>query len=49
MERDREMFGEKHVLFPNPADEHWLTAIFGESEPPASDETRAHPERRRRA
>lgn len=40
MEEDREMFGQKYVLFPNPTDGHWLAAIFGESEPPASDDNR---------
>ena len=36
MEEDRDKFGMQYVLFPNPTDGHWLAAIFGESEPPAS-------------
>lgn len=40
MEEDRDLFGQKYVLFPNPTDGHWLAAIFGESEPAASDENR---------
>lgn len=40
MEADRDMFGQKYVLFPNPTDGHWLAAIFGQSEPEPSDENR---------
>lgn len=40
MEVDRDQFGRKFVLFPNPTDGHWMAAIFGESEPPASDANR---------
>ncbi|MCP5329731.1 MAG: SEL1-like repeat protein [Pseudomonadales bacterium] len=40
MEQDREMFGRQYVLFPNPTDGHWLAAIFGDSEPAASDANR---------
>ena len=40
MERDREDFGETFILFPNPTDGHWVRAIFGESEPAATDENR---------
>jgi len=40
MEADRELFGRKYVLFPNPTDGHWMAAIFGNSEPPPSDENR---------
>lgn len=40
MEADREQFGRKYVLFPNPTDGHWMAAIFGDSEPPASDANR---------
>jgi len=36
MEEDSHLFGIKYVMFPNPTDGHWLAAIFGESEPPAS-------------
>ncbi|MDR1472625.1 MAG: hypothetical protein LBS75_08880 [Synergistaceae bacterium] len=40
MEKDRALFGDKFIIFPNPTDGHWIRAIFGESEPPASDENR---------
>lgn len=40
MEEERDKFGMQYVLFPNPTDGHWLAAIFGESEPPASDSNR---------
>jgi 5'-nucleotidase (lipoprotein e(P4) family) len=36
MEEDSHLFGIEYVLFPNPTDGHWLAAIFGDSEPPAS-------------
>ncbi|KAA5841797.1 5'-nucleotidase, lipoprotein e(P4) family [Pseudomonas chlororaphis] len=41
MTEDKEQFGRKFVLFPNPTDGHWLKAIFGDSEPPATPENRA--------
>jgi len=41
MEEDRALYGVKYVLFPNPTDGHWLAGIFGQSEPPATDENRA--------
>ncbi|OLF54312.1 5'-nucleotidase, lipoprotein e(P4) family [Pseudomonas chlororaphis] len=41
MTEDKEQFGRQFVLFPNPTDGHWLKAIFGDSEPPASAENRA--------
>lgn len=41
MEEDRELYGMKYVLFPNPTDGHWMAGIFGESEPEASDDNRA--------
>lgn len=41
MSEDREQFGRKFILFPNPTDGHWLKAIFGDSEPPATPENRA--------
>lgn len=41
MEKDKDLFGKKFILFPNPTDGHWLAAIFGESEPAATDENRA--------
>lgn len=38
MTEDREDFGRRFVLFPNPTDGHWIRAIFGESEPaPSAD------------
>ena len=40
MEADREEFGRRFILLPNPTDGHWVRAIFGDSEPPASDENR---------
>ncbi len=40
MEQDKAKFGQEYVIFPNPTDGHWLAAIFGESEPVASDENR---------
>jgi 5'-nucleotidase (lipoprotein e(P4) family) len=33
---DRVELGRRFVLFPNPTDGHWVRAIFGESEPPAT-------------
>ena len=40
MERDREDWGRKFILLPNPTDGHWVRAIFGESEPEPTDENR---------
>ena len=40
MEEDKTHFGTDYILFPNPTDGHWVRAIFGESEPPASDQNR---------
>lgn len=40
MEQDKALFGSKFILMPNPTDGHWVRAIFGDSEPPASDENR---------
>jgi 5'-nucleotidase (lipoprotein e(P4) family) len=40
MEQDKDLFGDKFILFPNPTDGHWIRAIFGDSEPPANDENR---------
>lgn len=40
MEEDSHLFGIEYIMFPNPTDGHWLAAIFGESEPPASDTNR---------
>ena len=33
MERDRDDWGTRFILIPNPTDGHWVRAIFGESEP----------------
>ena len=41
MEQDRNRYGRDYILFPNPTDGHWIRAIFGDSEPPASDANRA--------
>jgi len=41
MTADKAQFGQQFILFPNPTDGHWLKAIFGDSEPPASAENRA--------
>jgi len=41
MEEDRAQYGRKYVLFPNPTDGHWMRAIFGDSEPPPSNDNRA--------
>jgi len=40
MEEDRDLYGKKYVLFPNPTDGHWMAGIFGQSEPEANDENR---------
>ncbi|MEA4988644.1 MAG: HAD family acid phosphatase [Anaerovorax sp.] len=40
MEADKELFGSKFILFPNPTDGHWVRAIFGESEPAPANENR---------
>ncbi|WP_246210486.1 5'-nucleotidase, lipoprotein e(P4) family [Vibrio aquimaris] len=40
MEEDKDLFGSKYILFPNPTDGHWLAAIFGQSEPEATPENR---------
>jgi 5'-nucleotidase (lipoprotein e(P4) family) len=41
MTEDKEQFGRKFIIFPNPTDGHWLKAIFGDSEPPATAQNRA--------
>ena len=38
--QNSENFGKKFVIFPNPTDGHWIRAIFGESEPPATPQSR---------
>lgn len=40
MERDKAEFGTRFVILPNPTDGHWVRAIFGDSEPAATDENR---------
>ena len=40
MEEDRDKYGSQYIIFPNPTDGHWIAAMFGESEPPASNENR---------
>ncbi|GJM13653.1 MAG: 5'-nucleotidase [Pseudohongiella sp.] len=40
MNEDRDRYGRDYILFPNPTDGHWIRAIFGESEPSASDANR---------
>jgi 5'-nucleotidase (lipoprotein e(P4) family) len=40
MEQDKDRYGRDYILFPNPTDGHWIRAIFGESEPAATDENR---------
>ncbi len=40
MERDRADWGSKFILLPNATDGHWVRAIFGDSEPPPTDENR---------
>ncbi|MED4586747.1 5'-nucleotidase, lipoprotein e(P4) family [Brevibacillus choshinensis] len=41
MEQDKDLYGSKFILMPNPTDGHWIRAIFGDSEPPAADQNRA--------
>ncbi|WP_339475655.1 5'-nucleotidase, lipoprotein e(P4) family [Pseudomonas sp. RL_5y_Pfl2_69] len=41
MTEDKEQFGRKFIIFPNPTDGHWLKAIFGDSEPPATADNRS--------
>ena len=40
MEKDKELFGRKFVILPNPTDGHWVRAIFGESEPAPTKQNR---------
>ena len=40
MEQDKDLFGRKFILLPNPTDGHWIRAIFGESEPPPTNANR---------
>ncbi|MGY0399386.1 MAG: 5'-nucleotidase, lipoprotein e(P4) family, partial [Ostreibacterium sp.] len=41
MESTKNRYGRKFILLPNPTDGHWVKAIFGASEPAATDENRA--------
>lgn len=41
MEKDKDLFGRKFVILPNPTDGHWVRAIFGESEPAPTKQNRA--------
>lgn len=40
MERDRQDWGDKFIILPNPTDGNWVRAIFGESEPAPTEENR---------
>ncbi len=40
MERDRDDWGTKFILIPNPTDGPWVRAIFGDSEPAPTDGNR---------
>lgn len=40
MERDSDRWGREFIVLPNPTDGHWVRAIFGDSEPPPTDENR---------
>jgi 5'-nucleotidase (lipoprotein e(P4) family) len=40
VDRDRDDYGRRFIVLPNPTDGHWVRAIFGESEPAATDENR---------
>ena len=40
MERDRDDYGDRFIVLPNPTDGHWVRAIFGDSEPADSDGNR---------
>jgi len=40
-DKDKDLFGTKFIVMPNPTDGHWIAAIFGQSEPPATPENRA--------
>jgi 5'-nucleotidase (lipoprotein e(P4) family) len=40
MEADRELFGRRFIVLPNPTDGHWVRAVFGDSEPAPTDENR---------
>jgi 5'-nucleotidase (lipoprotein e(P4) family) len=40
MERDKAHWGRDFIILPNSTDGHWVRAIFGDSEPPPTDENR---------
>jgi 5'-nucleotidase (lipoprotein e(P4) family) len=40
VDADRDLFGRRFIVLPNPTDGHWVRAIFGDSEPPATDDNR---------
>ena len=40
MRQDRDLFGSRYILLPNPTDGHWVRAIFGDSEPLPSNDNR---------
>ena len=40
VDEDRDLFGTRFIVLPNPTDGHWVRAIFGESEPPANEANR---------
>lgn len=40
MERDRDDWGTKFILLPNPTNGHWVRAILGDSEPPPTKQNR---------
>lgn len=37
LEDNRDLFGMKYIVFPNPTDGHWLRPVFGQSEPEPGD------------
>lgn len=40
MQEDKDLYGEKYIVLPNPTDGHWIRAVFGESEPADNAENR---------
>ena len=40
-DKDKDLFGTKYIVMPNPTDGHWIAAIFGQSEPEDTEENRA--------
>ena len=38
---DKDLFGTKYIVMPNPTNGHWIAAIFGQSEPEDTEENRA--------